>query len=119
MAAPSVAVREHAGVAGLVAGARRQEPSALFATLFGRGRSLGLGQALRPAVGRDDGGEIGELLRCSARSWLPACVAWSAPVAPWLCPTSADTCARLVSMLPRHRPARAWRPATANRVLPA
>ena len=59
----SVAVREHAGVAGLIAGARRQEPSALFATLFGRGRSLGLGQALRPAVGGNDGGEIGKLLR--------------------------------------------------------
>ncbi len=58
----SVAVREHARVAGLVAGTRGQEPAALFAALFGRCRPLGLGEALCAAIGGNDGGEVGELL---------------------------------------------------------
>src|SRR5690606_5205641 len=35
-----------------------------------------------------------------ARSWLPACVACNAPVAPWLWPTKATISARLLSILP-------------------
>src|SRR3546814_9718372 len=55
----SVAVREHAGVAGLVAGAGRQKAPALLAALFGCCRTFGFGQALRPTIGGDNGGKVG------------------------------------------------------------
>src|SRR3546814_18173060 len=55
IAGPPVAVREHAGVSRLVAAARRQDSAPLIATLLGRRGTLGLGEVLRPNIGRDDG----------------------------------------------------------------
>lgn len=63
MTPPSIAAVEHLGVAGLVARPGRQEAPTLLAALFGSGRPLGLRQRVGAAVGGDDGGEIGELLR--------------------------------------------------------
>ena len=62
IAVPSVAAWEHLRVAGLVTDARGQEAAALLAPLFSCGGPLGLRERLGPAVGGDDGGEIGELL---------------------------------------------------------
>ena len=60
---PSVAAVEHLRVAGLIARAWRQEAAALFLSLRGGGGLFRRLQCLRPPVGGDDGGEIGELLR--------------------------------------------------------
>ncbi|GCC47852.1 hypothetical protein chiPu_0031896 [Chiloscyllium punctatum] len=62
ISSPSVPAWEHPGVAGLIADAGGQEPSALLAALFGSRRAFGFRERLRAAVGGDDGGEIGELL---------------------------------------------------------
>src|SRR5579884_1534003 len=56
------AAREHAGVAGLIAGAGGEEAPALLAALFGRGRALRFGKRACASIGRHDGGEVGELL---------------------------------------------------------
>jgi hypothetical protein len=45
------------------AGARREEPATLLTTLFGGGGLCRCGQGVRPAVRRDDRGQVGELLR--------------------------------------------------------
>src|SRR5579884_665005 len=57
------AAREHAGVAGLIAGAGGEEAAALLAALFSRGRALRVGKSPCASIGRHDGGEVGELLR--------------------------------------------------------
>ena len=52
----------HLRVARLVARSRRQEAAALFLPLCGGGGVLGIRQRLRPAIGGDERGEVGELL---------------------------------------------------------
>ena len=79
---------------------RAKEAAELFPALVLSGGPLGGLKALRPALGGDSAVRSASCCACSARSWLPACVACSAPVAPWLAPTSADICVRLVSILP-------------------
>ena len=60
---PSIVAIEHLRVAGLVAGSRRQEATALLLSLRGGGSLFGRLQRLRAAIGGHDGGEIAELLR--------------------------------------------------------
>ena len=67
MTPPSVSAVEHLGAAGLVACAGRQEALALCLPLRGScGLLRGL-QRLCPPVCRDDGGEIGQLLRLKGK----------------------------------------------------
>src|SRR5690606_14831421 len=60
---PSIAAVEHLRVAGLVAAARRQKAAALLAPLCGGRGPLGLRQRAGAAIGRDQGDQVGELLR--------------------------------------------------------
>ena len=54
---------EHPHVLGLIALPRRQKPPELFSPLVLGGRALRRLKALRPALCRDSGGEVGKLLR--------------------------------------------------------
>lgn len=59
----SVAVAEHLRIAGLVAGTRREEATALLSPLVGGRRTFGFRQRGGAAIGRDQRDQIGKLLR--------------------------------------------------------